>query len=285
MSHQNYQLCQYPPSNYQNMSISPSGPAQLPRMFGEAKCLLFQKCYASGVSFKEVFEDGIQRYSKEILELLVVVARGIWFRRNKLVFEGTFSHLDDVFSATINFIQEYKESLVKDKPLVQSEMNPGVRRDTETWSPPPYGFIKINWDVAINKTKGWIGMGNIARDYLGNCLGTWSLTKILQADAKTAESLAALEAVQFAKEGDATNVIEEINSDPPYLSSAGHILESIHVERQSLHTCSFNFVFRESNYAAHCLAKEAASIMCDLCLLEVTPTSISSIVLREAISP
>jgi hypothetical protein len=137
-------------------------------------------------------------------------------------------------------------------------------------------------------------MGIIARDYLGNCLGTRSLTKILQADAKTTESLAMLEAVQFAKEagfleaifeGDAANVIEEINSDPPYLSRACHILESIHVERQSLHTCSFNFVFRESNYAAHCLAKEAASIMCDLCLLEDTPTSISSIVLREAISP
>lgn len=181
----------------------------------------FQKCYASGVSFKEVFEDGIQRYSKEILELLVVVARGIWFRRNKLVFERAFSHPDDVFSAAINFIREYKKRLVKDKPLVQSEMNLGVSRDIATWSPPPYGFIKINWDTAINKTKGWIGMGIIARDYLGNCLGIRSLTKFLQADAKTAESLAALEAVQFAKEagfleaifeGDAANVIEEINS-------------------------------------------------------------------------
>jgi hypothetical protein len=44
---------------------------------------------------------------------------------------------------------------------------------------------------------------------------------------KTAESLAALEAVHFAKEvgfldaifeGDATHVITEINSNPPYLS-------------------------------------------------------------------
>jgi hypothetical protein len=103
-----------------------------------------------------------------------------------------------------------------------------------------------------------------------------------------------LEAFQFAKEvgfldaifeGDAAQVIEDINSDPPYLSRASHILESIHVERQSLCTCNFNFVFRESNYAAHCLAKEAASIMSDLCLLEDTPTSISSIVLRDVVSP
>jgi ribonuclease HI len=95
-------------------------------------------------------------------------------------------------------------------------------------------------------------LGIIARDNLGNCLGTRSLTKILQADAKTAESLAVLEAVQFAKEtgfldaifeGDAAQVIEEINSNPPYLSRADHILESIHVEWRSLRTCSFKFVF------------------------------------------
>jgi len=177
---------------------------------------------------------------------------------------------------------------------VQSGMDPGASRDTATWSPPPDGFIKINWDAAINKTKGWIGQGLIAIDYFGNFLGTRSLTKILQVDAKTAESLAALEAVHFAKEagfldaifeGDAAHVIAEINSDPPYLLRSGHILESIHVEQQSLRTCSFKFVFRESNCASHCLAKEATSFMSDLCLLEDTPTSISSIVLRKAVSP
>jgi len=134
----------------------------------------------------------------------------------------------------------------------------------------------------------------IARDYLGNCLGVRSLTKILQVDVKTAESLAALEAVYFAKEagflnaifeGDAAPVIAEINSDLAYLSRSGYILESIHVERQSLHTCSFNFVYREANCATHCLAKEATSIMSDLCLLEDTPTSISSIVVREVVCP
>jgi hypothetical protein len=96
------------------------------------------------VSFKEVFEDGIQRYSKEVMELLVVLARGIWFKRNKLVFEGAFSHPNDIFSAVLSFIREYKESLVNDKPPVQPDTNPGASKDIAMWSPPPHGFIKIN---------------------------------------------------------------------------------------------------------------------------------------------
>jgi hypothetical protein len=77
----------------------------------------------------------------------------------------------------------------------------------------------------------------------------------------------------------------EINSDPPYLSRLGHNLESIHIERQSLRTCNFNFVYHESNCAAHCLAKKTANIMSDLCLVEDTPTSIFNFVDREAVCP
>lgn len=86
-----------------------------------------------------------------------------------------------------------------------------------------------------------------------------------------------MEAVHFAKEagfldaifeGDAAHVISEINSAPFYLLRSGHLLESIHIERKSLRTCSFIFAYRESNPATHCLAKEAANIMNDLCLLE-----------------
>jgi hypothetical protein len=255
----------------------------------------FQKCCVSGVTFKEIFEDGLQRFSKENLELLIGVARGIWFRRNKFVFEGTFTHPDEVYTVAVRFIREYKESKQLDQSvLMQPVKGSSNSSDTITWSPPSNGFIKLNWDAAINKIKGWIGLSIIARDNLGNCLGVRSLTKILQVDAKTAESLAALEAVLFAREagfldaifeGDVAHVIAEINSNPPYLSRSSHILESIHVERQSLHTCSFYFVYREANRAAHCLAKEAASTMNDLCLPEDTPISISSIVVREAVCP
>jgi len=117
----------------------------------------FQKCCVSGVTFKEIFEDGLQRFSKENLELLIGVARGIWFRRNKFVFEGTFTHPDEVYTVAVRFIREYKESKQLDQSvLMQPVKGSSNSSDTITWSPPSNGFIKLNWDAAINKIKGWI---------------------------------------------------------------------------------------------------------------------------------
>ncbi len=48
--------------------------------------------------------------------------------------------------------------------------------------------------------KGWIGLGIIARDNSGFCLGACSVTKQVQVPPKMAEVMAALQAVQFSKE-------------------------------------------------------------------------------------
>jgi hypothetical protein len=36
---------------------------------------------------------------------------------------------------------------------------------------PPEGTIKVNFDVAINKNTGLVGLGVIAKDCMGNLLG------------------------------------------------------------------------------------------------------------------
>jgi hypothetical protein len=95
---------------------------------------------------------------------------------------------------------------------------------TVVWRPAPSGTVKINFDVAINNQKGYIGVWLIARDHMGIFLGAQSPVHKLKVDAKTAESIAALGAVLFSKEasfldvnfeGDALQVVTEINSDPP----------------------------------------------------------------------
>jgi hypothetical protein len=96
--------------------------------------------------------------------------------------------------------------------------------------------------------------------------------------------------IQFSKEvgffdvifeGDAAQVVSEINSDPHFLSRIGHFTESIHMDKIGFRSISFVFAPRDSNTAAHTLAKEAACNKLDLCWLEDISRNISSIVFRE----
>jgi hypothetical protein len=50
----------------------------------------FQKCRSEGTSFVKVFEECLLLFDQDALDLLAVIARKIWLRRNSLVFEGLF---------------------------------------------------------------------------------------------------------------------------------------------------------------------------------------------------
>jgi ethanolamine utilization cobalamin adenosyltransferase len=59
-------------------------------------------------------------------------------------------------------------------------------------------------------------------------------------------------------EGDAKEIVREINSPPPYLSRAGHFIDSITWSMQQCRFPHFRFASRQANSAAHELARNAA---------------------------
>lgn len=67
------------------------------------------------------------------------------------------------------------------------------------WQPPPYGFVKVNWDASLNIKENYIGIGIVVRDHNGDFLGAWTVTKLAMGTPKVAEAIAALEVVFFAK--------------------------------------------------------------------------------------
>jgi hypothetical protein len=107
------------------------------------------------------------------------------------------------------------------------------------WQPPLEGTIKVNWDASINGKKSCIGLGMVAQDCKGDVLAAKCVRKNIFVDPKTAEAMAALWAVLFCKEcgfldvifeGDASQVVNEIHSKPPFLSTTSHLIESISQE-------------------------------------------------------
>jgi hypothetical protein len=86
-------------------------------------------------------------------------------------------------------------------------------------------------------------------------------------------------------EGDAAQVVKEIHSEPHFLSRIGHFIESIHQEIGSFRLVSFVAIPRACNSAIHTLTNEASQNNINICWLEETPQSVSTIVIREQLSP
>jgi len=91
--------------------------------------------------------------------------------------------------------------------MMPAGRNEALNNRQTSWIPPLNGVIKVNWNASMNMTKNWIGLGIIARDSKGLCLGARSITLQAKRDPKTAERMAALEAIQFSKESGFWDVI------------------------------------------------------------------------------
>jgi ribonuclease HI len=126
------------------------------------------------------------------------------------------------------------------------------------------GTFKVNFDAAINSNAGYVGVGLVARDFMGHLKAAKRLSFHVLTDAYNAELMAAFQAVIFCNqasflnvifEGDALKVIKDVNSPPPYLSRSGHLLEGLKQEVGNLNFYSFVHVERNCNEAAHILAK------------------------------
>jgi len=93
-----------------------------------------------------------------------------------------------------------------------------------------------------------------------------NFTLSAHADPLVAKAWAASHAALFSKEvgimdlvmeGDALQVVNEINEESPSLSRIGHFTEGIKSEFKSLRSCSVIHVKMEANCTAHILAKVA----------------------------
>jgi hypothetical protein len=68
---------------------------------------VFQKSVPLGHDFLQVVEFFYQKCEGGDFCLFVETAKKIWFRRNKLIHEGLFTHLSDVAWVAIRAVEDY----------------------------------------------------------------------------------------------------------------------------------------------------------------------------------
>lgn len=90
------------------------------------------------------------------------------------------------------------------------------QNNTLQWSKPALGLIKVNWDAAVDHKNKVMGVGLIARDYLGNVRASSCSFRPYVSDPTIAEAIGAKEGMTLGRdmefqlivlEGDAQGIV------------------------------------------------------------------------------
>jgi len=205
-----------------------------------------------------------------------------------LVFKGKFKHPNDVFSETTKALEEFTQC-----NNVSRSPDQVAEGAADSWLPPPSSCVKINWDTALNINMGFIGLGCVAWDWMGNFLGAKCTFQQTMVEPKMAKAISAIHAIQLAItegfsdvvfEGGSLQLIQVINLASPLLNSTGHYVDSIKHMQMVFNSSRIAHCKREANGVAHLLAKEAAIQFVD-CTWTETPPMICNLLCRERFSP
>jgi ribonuclease HI len=227
--------------------------------------VIFQKSYFDGPAFIQVVDGMMDRCNDLNLALFVGISRRIWLRRNEVIFGGGFfAHPNTIVQQAGQAEENFREVIAGDThqfPFMEATAR-------ITWKAPPTDCLKVNWDAGIDRKKGRVGLGVIIRDHLGRVWASKSQTRRGFLDPTTAETMAALLAIQLCcemgiqrvqLEGDAKNVITAVNSGEPDGSSRGQITEDIREMLKGVPWWEMNYVSRDQNKVAHKLAALAVA--------------------------
>ena len=145
-------------------------------------------------------------------------------------------------------------------------LRPSPSFSSAKWSPPPPGWLKVNFDGATFPSKNLASLGAIIRNDNGLVMAPFSQPIPLPTSVETMEVLAARSVVCLARdlnldqvifEGDAEVIIKALNFGGFSSSSFGHIIRDIKLLSSAFNKVSFSHTHRQGNSVAQGLARMA----------------------------
>jgi hypothetical protein len=106
--------------------------------------------------FVIIVEELCRYLDKEEMEIMAVVSRSIWPRRNALVHGKNVSPSNVVVKNAIDSLEAYRKANSQIKGVIE-------RDNTKVlcWEAPNDDFVKVNWDVVVDKHRRKMGIGII----------------------------------------------------------------------------------------------------------------------------
>ena len=181
-----------------------------------------------------------------LLELFAMTSALIWSWRNQHRASEASVPIRRICSMAVDNLQEFQRA--SSFPLRAS---PSV--SPAKWSPPPSGWLKVNFDGATFPSKNLAGLGAIIRNDNGLIMAAFSQPIPLPTSVETVEVLAARSAMCLARdlnfdqvifEGDAEVIIKAINNGDFSSSNFGHIIRDIKLLSSAFNKVSFSHTRR-----------------------------------------
>lgn len=250
-------------------------------VWGASK-IFFQKSCFSSHDFLQVAEHFFHKCDRETLQMFVITARKIWFRRNTWLHEGKFEHPNMLVQSAQRAVEEI-QSLHQSR----EESPTGIM---EKWQKPEEGWLKLNCDAACDHQQGYMGMGVILRNHTGQVMAARSSTKMGFFEPAVAEAMSLLHGIFLCKElgvqnliveGDAQTVIKALQEGSHTGARFGHIVDDMRLALQEMIRWRAVHARREANGAAHSLARLASRNVIDRTWINSVPECICDTVLQE----
>ncbi|XVF85388.1 hypothetical protein PTKIN_Ptkin17bG0113900 [Pterospermum kingtungense] len=159
--------------------------------------------------------------------------------------------------------------------------------NSAVWSSPSPGFVKVNFDGALQLLDHIEGVGIVIRNHEAKVLGAKSLRVHVASDSFVIKAIAAMFALEFAVdlgftdiilEGDALSIVKGINDVGEDLSPIGVILQEAKQRKTSFRQCQVVHVARSANNVAHMLAKFGLTCDVERIWIEESPECIQSVI-------
>ncbi|KAL6199081.1 hypothetical protein ACLB2K_028868 [Fragaria x ananassa] len=215
------------------------------------------QCITQPMSMFGWFNTCLEFLSKAEFALLLIILWSVWKERNLRVWEGKSRTGSQVFYQVRSYDTLIRSCLLK---------KVGGKRQFRPWVPPPNGWLKANFDGAVDSTTKCGGIGVVFRDEQSLIVGGKYCCIAHVNSPEIVEAMAGRMACELAKElhlflvvfeSDCLKLVQATKHQEEDDSGFGVIVADIQHGLAELNSSFFSHVFRQSNLVAHKLAKLA----------------------------
>ncbi|XP_017224846.1 uncharacterized protein LOC108201070 [Daucus carota subsp. sativus] len=216
-------------------------------------------------------EDGdvwlLDRFNSEpddVLIKIAVVLWGIWFARNKRIFENT--NLTPAMAMNWSKIQVEEWRQANKKLQVDTDPLSSSARADIKWKPPSHGVFKVNVDAAVTEGRDFFAVGMVLRNNQGQFLAGRVMRFAGHVPVVEAEMVGVIEAISWANQLQIPSVIVETDSQlcanaikgensNNNLLEIGNLIQQCKALIRSSSRVLVDFVRKQANRVAHQIAK------------------------------